>query len=281
MEFKYRHYWAPNGAVTLKQDTVSLDHFFRGDFIYHKLVKRRVFYENDLLFYLAYAVTRGGVYVDIGANIGNHAVYFGKYLADFVVCIEPSRPVREQLQKNLMANGLESRTLVIAAGIGKSRDTGRLAIPESKAGNFGAGSVTLGDEGDGEAVDIYPLGPLLAEHSAKLPKKRITLLKIDVEGMGPQVLEGCLDVLKEHHPQIVIEAETDAEYAAITGLLDPLGYRMVGCFCATPTYLFVHPDYDIPREIGVKYRLIDLLRVVEEKVKRLFSRIGRKALLEE
>ena len=45
------------------------------------LEQRKTFYEDDLLRHLGRRGPCGGVYLDVGANIGNHAVFFGKFLA--------------------------------------------------------------------------------------------------------------------------------------------------------------------------------------------------------
>lgn len=272
MRFSYRPYWAADGKVTLHTDDIFLEHFYKEDFIYRKVARRKVFYENDLLFYLAYAATRGGIYVDVGANIGNHSIFFAKYLADFVISIEPSARLREQLVQNMAGNDLKNN-LIIGAAIGKERAAGRLMIPEGHANNFGMGTIaTTGDQG--EPVEIYPLEAILEEYRTQIPEKRITLIKIDVEGMGPEVLEGCRGVLAEHHPQVVIEAETDREYRAIVSLLEPLGYRQVAQFCATPTYLFVNPAIDNPPKQWVKFRAMNLVRIVDEKLKRMLRKFG-------
>lgn len=270
MHFDYRPYWAADGKVTLRTDNIFLEHFSKEDFIYSKVARRKVFYENDLLFYLAYAAARGGIYVDVGANIGNHSIYFAKYLAEFVISIEPSEKLRAQLAKNMANNDLPNN-LIIGAAIGKERAMGRLMIPEGHANNFGMGTISATGN-QGEPVEIYPLGDALKEYSAQIPQKRITLIKIDVEGMGPEVLEGCQSVLAEHFPQIVIEAETDHEYQAIVKLLEPLGYKQIAQFCATPTYFFVNPTIDNLPDKWLKYRLMDVVRIADEKLKRMLRK---------
>jgi hypothetical protein len=65
------------------------------DWIYTRIKQTGYFYEIDLLKYIWYANfgLRKGLVLDIGANIGNHSVFFGTYVADKVVSFEPNPSV--------------------------------------------------------------------------------------------------------------------------------------------------------------------------------------------
>jgi len=58
---------------------IDLQGYRDDDFIVQEIRARNEFYEIDLLEHVLLAGPRGGVYLDVGANIGNHAVYFGRY----------------------------------------------------------------------------------------------------------------------------------------------------------------------------------------------------------
>jgi glycosyltransferase involved in cell wall biosynthesis len=65
------------------------------------------------------------------------------------------------------------------------------------------------------------------------------LIKVDVEGMEADVLEGAWRLLKRKRPVLYVEAQTPALYATLRRLLRPIGYQMVRRFNHTPTYVFV------------------------------------------
>lgn len=59
------------------------------DHVIDRVRKNMRFYEADLLEYLYYAVPHAGLFVDVGANIGNHTLFFARYMAERVLAIEP------------------------------------------------------------------------------------------------------------------------------------------------------------------------------------------------
>jgi hypothetical protein len=66
----------------------------------------------------------------------------------------------------------------------------------------------------------------------------VRLMKIDVEGYEQEALQGAMSILEAHHPDVVVEAQTDDALQKIRQQLSPLKYRVFGCFNATPTYHF-------------------------------------------
>jgi hypothetical protein len=65
------------------------------------------------------------------------------------------------------------------------------------------------------------------------------IIKIDVEGMEPAVLEGARGVLARHRPAVYVETLDDAAFAAVAAILGPLGYRAEARFNRDPTWLFL------------------------------------------
>jgi FkbM family methyltransferase len=80
---------------------------------------------------------------------------------------------------------------------------------------------------------------------------RIALIKIDVEGMEPAVLEGGRDLITRSRPVIFAEAGTGPEYAAVCRVMRRLGYAPTGrSFNPTPTYEFIHVANPVTRWAG-------------------------------
>ena len=52
---------------------------------------------------------------------------------------------------------------------------------------------------------------------------------------------GALSTIRRDHPLIAVEAMTDAEWARTSRHPALLGYRLIGRYCASPTYLMEHP----------------------------------------
>lgn len=231
MKFAY----APPGAST-PPVTVRLDGMAPDDHIVREISRAGSFYELDLLEHLAVHAPRGGIYVDAGANIGNHTVYFARFLADRVVAVEANPDVLPVLRANLERNGLTDVD-VVGCAVGAAVGQGVLVVPAGMEHNVGAWEVHADGGSAGEAaIRIRPLDDILSE--ALAPGERVHLIKLDVEGMELPALQGARACLVEHRPDLVVELKDDHVYAEVTGFLEPLGYRTTGRFCWTPTYVF-------------------------------------------
>ncbi len=199
----------------------------------------RRFYGRDLLDHLAVHGPRGGVYVDVGANIGNHSVFFGRFLADQVVAVEPDPHLLRLLARNLHANGVVEWTTV-AVALGAEPGVGTLSPREGYEGNAGAQRVVSAAPDAGTAtVPVDTLDRVLAGLGPETAAG-VSLVKLDIEGMELEALHGARQLLENHGPDVVVEAAGEAEHAAVASLLESYGYRQVARFCITPTYHFTN-----------------------------------------
>ena len=74
--------------------------------------RRGRFYEAAMLDYIRERY-QGGQFLDIGASLGNHSVYFALYCgASEVMAFEPVGVSRDHLHRNLALNSLGGRVLV-------------------------------------------------------------------------------------------------------------------------------------------------------------------------
>src|SRR5918995_5379640 len=99
IRFPYARPEATQGPVM-----IDLAGFDDADAIVQELRANDTFFEIDLLEHIQMAGPHGGIYLDVGANIGNHAVYFGKFCADHVVALEPHPALVSILRRNLERN---------------------------------------------------------------------------------------------------------------------------------------------------------------------------------
>ncbi len=221
---------------------VRLEGFDEGDKIAYVIRTQKAFWEIDQLEYVAMVGPRGGVYMDVGSNIGNHAVFFGLFCADHVVAIEPNPRLHPILRRNIDLNGLGDRTTIVPVGISDREGTGAMALRDEHDGNIGASHIVAGaPTAVGESVTLRRLDDLVAELRPSLPVAPISFLKIDVEGMEMGVLRSATALLREHRPQIFIELITEAALADATALLGQFGYVSVAGLGTPPSYHFIVP----------------------------------------
>jgi FkbM family methyltransferase len=174
-------------------------------------------WEPDDTTFVIRELVRGGVFFDIGANIGWYALNVARRTPATVICFEP-QPSR--LQANLALNGLTNvRVLPYALGEhdGVIKMTG-----DEKAENHvsAAGS---------RALPLRTLDGLV--ETMRLPDP--TLIKIDIEGYELFALRGAERTLRRAQPTILCEMNglshrygvSDIELAQF---LATLGYRLSG-----------------------------------------------------
>jgi FkbM family methyltransferase len=171
--------------------------------------------------------------VDVGANIGNHALYFAIIRGATVHAFEPNPVALEYLNANVGANGADVH--VHAVGLSDADGRGEIAPAE----DLGMARIEQKDSGEVElrSLDSYglPAAP------------RIAVLKVDVEGGEARVLVGALETIRTHRPIIAMEAP-DEEAAH---LMRSLGYRRFPLwFCWTPTYVFYPRLARLPALVG-------------------------------
>lgn len=157
------------------------------------------FYEEAELATLKAVFPEGGVYVDIGANIGNHALYVATFLAPSrVIPFEPNRPAVKVLFENIGLNGLFPIFDISHLGLGLSDTVGadfRMETPHAQ--NLG---MTHMVEGGGDV-------PLTTGDEALAGEARIDLIKIDIEGMEMRALKGLKETIARTRPRILIEVD--------------------------------------------------------------------------
>jgi len=240
------------------------------DHIYRQICSSNTFYEVDLLEYIyrlkpfIYLKDKNNVCIDVGANIGNHSIFFGSFFADHLISIEPNPDVLGQLRSNLSKN-TEKYTLVDCA-VGDVESTGAIVLPKTLEDNVGAAKVNV--KSSGGDIKISTLDSVFSAWEEKSDGPvSLCFMKIDVEGMEVQVMKGSINTLRKYNPHIFAEAATMQDLEIIYNYLRPLGYkRMPGSWAATPVYHFAYSPsltliavtywWQIIREaIGIKLRI--------------------------
>jgi FkbM family methyltransferase len=127
----------------------------------------------------------GGVFVDVGANVGTYAMPLARHVGTDgrVIAIEPHPVTHGRLAFNKLASGFCQVTLVAAAA---GAADGELMI-ETDGGNLGASHVVSG-AASGAAIKVPSrrLQRILGDAGIS----QVDALKIDVEGYEDRVLTG-------------------------------------------------------------------------------------------
>lgn len=198
------------------------------DHIFRWLEQQERFYEQEMLDFLAALVPAGGMVADVGANIGNHAVWFAGVMGCRVRAFEPIPLLSTILARNVAQNQLDALVRVEPYGVGSRPSWAHVASWDRT--NAGASSLELRrDKGD---IRVVALDDLTWDQP-------VDLLKIDVEGMESEVLAGALGLIRRHRPILAVEARTAADEESLREWLDGAGYRVLARLNATPTLVAV------------------------------------------
>jgi len=142
-------------------------------------------YNREELDFLRAHVPAGGVFVDVGANVGTYALALARHVgaAGNVIAIEPHPVTHARLAFNRAASNFMQVALVAAAA---GASDGELLI-ETDGDNLGASHVVTGQAASGAIkVPSLRLQRILGDAGIS----HVDALKIDVEGYEDRVLTG-------------------------------------------------------------------------------------------
>jgi len=176
------------------------------------------FYEREILRGMcALAPDKSGTVLDVGANMGNHTIYFSREFAR-VISFEPVPRNCWLLQANLHLNDIRNVTL-IQKGLSSERGTLHFRTIATNT-NSAVADASRGDADHDVSAEIVPGDEALADRS-----DRIVLIKVDVEGDEPKVLQGLAKTITTHRPLIFFEALSAPACDESKRVLEELGYR--------------------------------------------------------
>jgi FkbM family methyltransferase len=153
----------------------------------------------------------GVVAIDCGANIGTHTVDWARQMTGWgsVIAIEAQERIYYALAGNVAINNCINTRLIHAVAGDKN---GMEKIPELDhfvPASFGSLELkpARSPEQIGQKVDYSEakLVPVRAMTIDSLALKRLDLLKIDVEGMECEVLEGAKRTIRQSLPVVIVE----------------------------------------------------------------------------
>jgi FkbM family methyltransferase len=156
------------------------------------------FFEINFLDYIYNNYKNHKEIIDIGSNIGNHSVFFSKYLnCETVHCFEPVQNNIELLEKNLIP--LNNKTKIYKCAL--SNKIGTLPLYNSQSNNYGGFS--LHSYSNGSSFKVLDTIEVTTLDSYNFDN--VTMIKIDVENHENEVLEGAKDTIRKHKPIIFLE----------------------------------------------------------------------------
>lgn len=158
------------------------------------------FFETKFLEFVRNNFQKQKTIVDIGANIGNHSLFFSEFLEhDEIICFEPFEKNVELLKLNLMGKNCKIMDYALS-----DSDSEKI-LYNSQSNNFGGFSLHSYDGSKGENKSFIVKDKVVTKTLDSLNISNITMIKIDVEGHENSVLNGGVETIKRNSPIIFIE----------------------------------------------------------------------------
>ncbi|HET6514377.1 MAG TPA: FkbM family methyltransferase [Thermodesulfovibrionales bacterium] len=200
-------------AFSYKGQTIRFQISNASDLIQQNYLRGQ-FFETKELEFIAGSVRPDSVILEVGANIGNHAVYYEKFMnPSKVILIEPNPRAIRLLKSNLEINGCSSLD-ISKLGVGVGKERGLFSLNDKDPNNLGAAHLESDEAG---GVEVFPIDELIQE--------KIDFMKIDVEEMEMEVLEGARNTITAFKPDILIEIMNN-NVPAFENMLSDINYTV-------------------------------------------------------
>jgi|GEM_PF-315566 len=189
-------------------------------------IRDRRAWEPELARLLSRYMESGGIFVDIGANIGYHTLYMAT-LGEAVHCVgfEPHPDIYRQLAENVELNGF-SNISVVDVAIGDK--CGEITFYKQKTTSYNRGlsGTILASDGEDDFVCSEVLMKTMDEALTSAQKQQTRVIKIDTQGFEYEVLQGAMETIRLSQPVIAFEYHTYGSHPLheILGLLP--GYEI-------------------------------------------------------
>jgi FkbM family methyltransferase len=162
-------------------------------------------FEKPVLFFLRdvmkAACPHGGVFLDIGANSGQHSIFMARHAKE-VHAFEPYDVVRKQFERHVVTNHLKN---VRIYPVGMSNENRSTSFYAPTGRNYGIGSFDSDSAAKGNRyyreLEVVIGDEYLYAHKIT----QVDLIKIDVEGFEKLVIQGLRKTLMNHQPIVLME----------------------------------------------------------------------------
>ncbi|MBC7282759.1 FkbM family methyltransferase [Hoeflea sp.] len=191
-------------------------------------------YNAEDIDFLLGAVSDGGVFVDIGCNIGLYSLPLARAAGPTGRCIsiDANPLMTERLARNAALSGLSNIT-AIASAVSDREGSGHLAVRKNDD------AIVAVEETGAGPIPVRLLAALLSDAGIT----RIDGLKIDIEGHEDKALVPFLETADRSMlpRRIVIEhPEPQADYPGCTAAFARHGYELAGRTRNNSLYRLVH-----------------------------------------
>jgi FkbM family methyltransferase len=163
-------------------------------------------YEEDVKAEILEHLPRGGVFFDVGANIGLISLFISRFRKDVsIFSFEPSKVTSLALESSIEKNKIQN-IKVIKKGVSNKTEENVTFFIDSKSsgGNSLLKSAISHDVKTSESISLVSLDDFVSQF-----KKIPSVIKIDVQDAESMVIEGAKELINLHCPTFIIETNIE------------------------------------------------------------------------
>ena len=176
-------------------------------------------YEPKTLVFILKCLAGGGVFADVGANIGGYTIRVAKTAR--VYAFEPHPRNFHFLKLNIKLNQRWNNVRAFQTAVGSYLGKAKLAISDYHGRHsLLCSQVEMQQKAKAIEVDVIMLDSILAGED------HIDIIKIDVEGAEPLVLKGAEEALKRTEV-VVVEAMHPSSFYCASKILAKYSFKPV------------------------------------------------------
>lgn len=223
---------------------------YESDYVFQRIQKTQNYYEIENLTKWQEYFAESNMILDIGANLGNHTVFFSQNTkAERIISFEPFGPNFERLKRNVELNNIDNKVCAVKLGVGDR--IGFSEVSSFSSDNYGATSLgEVSGTKTEDSLEITTVDTYLRENDII----KCDFVKIDTEGFEISVLKGMVDTIRAYHPTLWIEVSYET-VGEILSVLYREQYKLVDVFASN--LLFVYEGDSKSTEITTEKLLED------------------------
>jgi FkbM family methyltransferase len=222
-------------------------------------------WESHLYDFYSKVLDKDDICIDAGANLGYHAVQFGK-LSKKVYAFEPQSLVFNQLCANILFNDLNEVIIPSKNALGDKVEVKQIWSIEKE--NFGNGIYNWGGRGLEHKDSVYKSDDIREYDQVNvisldsLNINKCSLFKIDIQGYEYYAFMGAKTLIEDNKPIILLESAPERSELDVKVLnyLQELGYENYRYYTnQNEDCILIHP---LNKKYNVCLEQINLIKTI-------------------
>lgn len=180
-----------------------------------------------------YASKYPGIYIDAGANTGLFSLILAKAnTKNTVIAFECLSQIAKKFQKNISLNRLKKRILLEEIALSDKKGFGYFKETNDDPGFIPTCSTFVEPIDQKWEVTTHKVQTDTIDNQLKnlKIKRKVKLMKVDVEGFEESVLKGSEKTIQKHRPIIIVELLKETNFHYFNEFIEKNDYKSVLLF---------------------------------------------------